>query len=593
MRSIVIESGEIPEEPPALPNDGEMAANDKPRHKGRLELTWTNKVEALLSREDGSYEWVPKRDHRVAEVRLLRDAGSVGEVHPEVDRARDNLLIRGDALHALTALNSLPEFADEYAGKVKLVYIDPPFNTGQAFAQYDDGLEHSVWLTMMRDRLEQIKDLLAPDGSVWVHLDDAEMAYCRVMMDDIFGRDKFITTVIWQKADSPRNSARYFSTDHEYILVYAADAVSWRPTKIARNEASDAAYLNPDDDERGPWLSGDLRANKPYSKGLYTVTGPTSRTFDPPPGRFWRISEEKFQELDADDRIWWGPTGDALPTLKRFLSEVGDLVPRTLWFNADVGSNRTSKNEIKALFPGVEAFDTPKPERLMERVLSIGSKPGDIVLDCFAGSGSTAAVAQKMGRRWVTSELSRDTLDTYTAPRLEKVITGDDLGGIGAALGWQGGGGFRVLDVAPSMYEEDAGIVVLADWAEKSELAEVVAAQLGFNYEPDPPFHGQHGRMRLAVIDGHVDEAAVRLLVRALPEGQRLSLAATSLDPEAGTLLAKLKSGSQARAVPQDILLAYRTPSSWRASVAAPAQEAAQPASEAQPVAAPVNGVSE
>lgn len=543
---------------------GDMAMTE---NKGRLELTWSNKDRALLSREDGSYEWVPKRDHRVAEVRLLRDAGSVGEVHEQAERAKDNLLIRGDALNALTALTSSPEFSNEYAGKVKLAYIDPPFNTGQAFEHYDDGLEHSVWLTMMRDRLMQIKELLSLDGSVWVHLDDAEMAYCRVLLDEIFGRENFVAMVVWEKADSPRNSARQFSTDHDYILIFGKSS-DWTPNRMPRTAESDSIYRNPDNDPRGEWNDVDPFAGKSYSLGQYEIEGPTGCVFAPPPGKFWRISEAKFWELDGEGRIWWGNNRDARPSIKSYLSEVSDLVPRTLWRHADVGSNRTSKSELRKLFSGQVTFDTPKPERLMERIIQIGSNEGDVVLDCFAGSGTTAAVAHKMNRRWITVELEGETIDTFTAPRLKKVVDGSDQGGITESVGWSGHGGFRVLDVSPSIFDEDEGVVVLADWVTKHALAEAVAAQLGFAYEVDQPFCGKHGRVRLAVIDGHADEATVRLLVKSLGKGEKLSLCATSLDPEAAALLAKLKRGSQARVVPQDILLSYRTPSAWRVSVA-------------------------
>jgi len=329
---------------------------------GRLTLSWVGKERALISDGSGGYRWVDPDDVRAREVRLLEPVGCVGDASGAPD---DNLLIRGDDLDAMRALAHIPEYARVYRGKVKLVYIDPPFNTRQAFEHYDDSLEHSVWLSMMRERLEAIRDLLAPDGSVWVHLDDAEMAYCKVLMDEVFARRNFVATVVWQKADSPRNSARYLSVDQDYMLVYASDAERWRPIKLARSDADDAKYTNPDDDPRGPWLSGDLRANKPYSLGRYSVVGPNGRVFEPPPGRYWRVSQEAFDSLNAEGRIWWGPTGDALPTLKRFLTDVGDLVPRTLWLGQDVGSNRSSNNEMRALFPEQEPFSTPKPERLL------------------------------------------------------------------------------------------------------------------------------------------------------------------------------------------------------------------------------------
>ncbi len=286
-------------------------------YAGRLELTWTNKHLTLLAHENQTYEWVDPADYRVSEVRLLHDVAKVGHTATDSRRAGDNLLIRGDALHALNALSSIPEFAREYLGRVRLCYIDPPFNTGQAFPGfYDDALEHSVWLTMLRDRLVQIRDFLAADGSVWVHLDDTESHRARCVLDEVFGADNFITTVIWQKADSPRNSARHFSVDQDYIHVYAKDASVWRPVRLPRTEAADASYRNPDNDPRGPWTPGDPFANKYYSLGQYEVTGPTGNVFGPPPGRYWRVSQEKFEELDRDGRIYWRrrpPQDQALP----------------------------------------------------------------------------------------------------------------------------------------------------------------------------------------------------------------------------------------------------------------------------------------
>lgn len=547
---------------------GEEGTVARPEHEGRLELTWTNKDQTLLAHEDGRYEWVPPADYRVAEVRLLHDAGTVGETRPDKSRAKDNLLIRGDALNALRSLSEIPEFACEFAGKIKLAYIDPPFNSQQAFAQYDDNLEHSVWLTMMRDRLEQIKELLAEDGSVWVHLDDSEMPYCRVMMDEVFGRANFVASVVWEKADSPRNSARQFSTDQDYILIYSKTA-SWTPYRLPRSEQSDAIYSNPDDDPRGPWLPGDPYANKPYSKGLYEIEGPTGRTFKPPAGRFWRISEEKLRQMDSNGLIWWGPNGSARPSIKRYLADVADLVPRTLWSKEEVGHNRRAKNEIRALFSDTEAFNTPKPEALMQRVLQISSRPGDIVLDCFLGSGTTAAVAHKMGRRWVGVERSRETLEDFCTPRLQKVVAGEDPGGITKALDWQGGGGFRILDVGPSMFEDDEARVVLADWATNTALSEVTAAQLGFQFDPAPPFAGHRGRNRLAVIDGQVSATVVELLLSALGDGERLTVCGTGVDPGAADELRARLPGSRVRKIPASILAEYETANRWRPTVTA------------------------
>ncbi|WP_430389871.1 site-specific DNA-methyltransferase [Dyella sp. 20L07] len=335
------------------------------------------------------------------------------------------------------------------------MFIDPPYNTRSAFEHYDDNLEHAQWLSMMYPRLVLLRELLSEDGSIWVTLDDAEAHYLKVIMDEIFGRKNFVSTLIWEKADSPRNSARQFSSDHDFIFVYSKNE-DWRPSKLPRDEKSDAIYTNPDNDERGPWLPGDPYANKPYSRGTYTLTGPTGRQFSPPPGRYWRISEEKVRELDEDNRIWWGSKKDARPSIKKFLSEVGDLVPRTFWRKEDVGSNRTSKNELRKLFPGDVAFDTPKPEALLERVIRIATKEGDIVLDSFLGSGTTAAVAHKMGRRWIGIEMG-DHARTHCQPRLSKVVDGEQ-GGISEVVGWQGGGGFRFYTLGPKVFDDQGQV---------------------------------------------------------------------------------------------------------------------------------------
>ena len=527
------------------------------QYRGRLELTWTNKDQALLWSEDGSYRWVPPADYRVAEVRLLHEAGEVGQVGPASRRAADNLLIRGDALNALTSLARIPEFQREYLGKVKVAYLDPPFNTQQAFEQYDDALEHSVWLTMIRDRLVQIKRLLGPDGSVWVHLDDWEAPYARVVMDEIFGRENFVGTVVWEKADSPRNSARQFSADQDYIFVYSKDP-EWVPYRLPRTAAANSIYSNPDSDPRGPWLPGDPYANKPYSRGLYEITGPTGRTFKPPPGRFWRVSQEKLEELDRDGRVWWGPKRSARPSIKRYVSEVADLVPRTLWFADDVGSNRTSKNEMRALFPNVPTFATPKPEALIRRVLTIASRPGDIVLDCFLGSGTTAAVAHKMGRRWIGVERSLETLTRYAIPRLERVVAGLDSGGISKEVAWSGGGGFHMLDVAPSMFTESRGAVVLADWAVNGHLAEATAAQLGYEFRFDPPFCGFKGKSLLAVIDGLITSEVVQLIAAGLEPHERTVVCGTAVAFDADAALKSVSPGSRVRRIPASILADYR-----------------------------------
>lgn len=392
-------------------------------------LDWVNKNQAKVSTDEVPYH-------------LLQHVKTYGDLS-------ENLLIQGDNLLALKAL--LPF----YAGQVKCIFIDPPYNTQSAFEHYDDKLEHSHWLSMMYPRLVLLRELLAEDGSIWVSLDDNEAHYLKVLMDEIFGRQCFVTNVIWEKADSPRNSARQFSSDHDHVFVYSKSP-NWIPYKLPRTADSNAIYTNPDSDPRGPWIPGDPYANKPYSKGLYQIIGPTGRNFSPPPGRFWRISEEKLSELNQDGRIWWGPTGDARPSIKRYLSEVSDLVPRTLWRRDDVGSNRTSKNEMRGLFPDEASFGTPKPEALMLRIMQVATQEHDLVLDSFLGSGTTAGVAHKMNRRYIGIEMGEHA-KTHCIPRLEKVIAGEQ-GGISESVGWNGGGGFRFCELGEPAFDAEGHI---------------------------------------------------------------------------------------------------------------------------------------
>lgn len=593
-----------------------------PSYEGRLELTWTNKHQQLVAHEDGSYQWLAPTDYRVAEVRLLLDRGVAGDVGRK--RSSDNLLIRGDALHALTSLNRLPEFSAEYAGKVKVAYIDPPFNTGQAFGHYDDNLEHSVWLTMMRDRLAQIVELLDPkEGSLWVHLDDDEMAYCRVILDELIGRRRFVGTVVWEKASGAKGDTD-IADSHDYILVYAMNKPGWKRIRnlLERTSVQEGRYANPDNDPNGPWRQGaDSTAKSGSDDNRWPITTPSGRVVQPARGRYWAFSRNTFERALADDRVYFGKKGNALPIIKTYRQTVKvGVVPTTWWPASEVGSNQEAKRDhLNKMFPEVEKpFDTPKPERLLQRILHIASNPGDIVLDCFAGSGTTAAVAHKMGRRWVTIERSDDTVRTFTIPRLQKVVAGADPGGItyaevpvsGAlplslrpgqaksaarvleellhaeALGddvdaqavkhlaeilkladktsrvqqWSGGGGFRVLDVAPSMFEADGGLVFLAENMTNGLLAEATAAQLGFSYEPEAPFAGRKGRTRLAVIDGVVNEAVVRLLISVLNEGERVVICGTGLDPDARPILKELRPGSTLRKIPAALLERYRAP---------------------------------
>ncbi len=528
-------------------------------YHGRLELTWTNKDLRLLAHEDGSYEWVPPSDYRVAEVHLLHDVTTVGEAVGYKARARDNLLIRGDALYALTSLVELPEFEREYVGKVKLAYLDPPFNTQQSFLHYDDALEHSVWLTMLRDRLLTIKTLLAADGSIWVHCDDSEQAYLKVMMDEVFGRDCFVATVVWENRYSRSNDAG-LSVSHNYLVVYAPQPGIWNRARnrLPRNEDQAKQYRNPDNDPRGPWRAIPWDAPNIRPNLSYPINTPSGSVRYPPPGRCWSRTEDQWEEIVKSGLAYFGKNGDGAPAFKQFLADAAAIVPNTWWSHEECGHSDEAKKEIMALFPGATPFATPKPERLMQRIIHIASNPGDIVLDCFLGSGTTAAVAHKMGRRWVGIEISVETVDAYTVPRLKKVVEGDDHGGITETVGWQGGGGFRVLDIAPSMFQAVSGLVFLSEWATNGKLAEVTAAQLHYQYEYDPPFCGRRGRSRLAVVDGLVNEDVVRLLVPALADDERLVVCGTAIDPAAKEILRTLRRGSALRKIPQSILQEYR-----------------------------------
>lgn len=366
------------------------------------------------------------------------------------DAETENMLIQGDNLDALKAL--LPY----YAGRVKCVYIDPPYNTGSAFEQYDDNLEHATWLSLIYPRLELLRELLAEDGSIWVSIDDNEAHYLKVVMDEIFGRGNFVANVVWQKKYSPQNDAKWLSDDHDHILIFTKNKEAWRPNPLPRSEEADKRYKNPDNDPRGPWKSSDASV-KTYSENYdYPITTPSGRIVYPPKSRCWITSKERMQKLIDDGRVWFGPTGSNVPSIKKFLSEVKQgTVSRTIWPYSEVGHNQDAKKEIKQ-FNLPDVFDTPKPEKLMERILILATNPGDLVLDSFLGSGTTAAVAHKMGRRYIGIELGEHAV-THCAPRLRKVIEGEQ-GGISQSVGWQGGGGFRFYRLGAPVFDESGQI---------------------------------------------------------------------------------------------------------------------------------------
>jgi adenine-specific DNA-methyltransferase len=431
--------------------------------------------------------WLTRdEDVRAAEkvpYRLLEEVEGLGYG----DRDAGNMLIQGDNLEALKAL--LPY----YAGQVKCIYIDPPYNTGSAFEHYDDNLEHSQWLAMMWPRLELLRELLAEDGSIWVSIDDDEAHYMKVMLDEVFGRKNFIVNALWQKRTSP-DGRIHMGDAHDHILVYGSQTARTKFNELNLNEDQAKAYKNPDDDPKGPWVSTDFTAQGYRPNQMYTIVTPGGAEYTPPDGRCWGNIEDNFKRFLAEGRMWFGKDGKARPRIKNYLSEANGVKSWSWWTNKEVGHNQEAKKEINALFGATNAFDTPKPERLLERVLNIATSPGDLVLDSFLGSGTTAAVAQKMGRRYIGIEMG-DHAVTHCAPRLQKAVDGEQ-GGVSKAQNWQGGGGFRFYRLGPPVFTEDGQI-------EPDIRFPVLAAHIWFAEtgspwtEPQPlsPFLGAH--------DGH------------------------------------------------------------------------------------------
>ena len=445
--------------------------------KQKLELTWIGKEERprlepriLLEDQELSYH----AGHRVTEADLF-----------------DNRLIFGDNLLALKALEQ------EFTGKVKCVFIDPPYNTGSAFTHYDDGVEHSIWLSLMRDRLEIIRRLLAEDGSLWITIDDNECHYLKVLCDEVFGRGNFVATCVWEKDKGGRGDAD-ISLSHDNILVYAKNRSLWSKSRnlIPRTETQLGRFKNPDNDPRGPWRQGDDgTAKSGTEKQRFPVTLPSGRSVTPPPGRYWAFSQRTLELAREEGRAYFGVDGDRLPIIKRYISEVRDgVAPRTWWSADEVGTNQQAKRDhLNKLLVDVKPFETPKPEGLIHRILHISTNPGDLVLDSFAGSGTTGAVAHKMGRRWIMVELG-EHCHTHIIPRLQKVIDGEDQGGISKAVNWQGGGGFRYYRLAPSLLETDRwGNWVINQTYNAAMLAEALCKLEGFRYAPSDSLYWQHG----------------------------------------------------------------------------------------------------
>jgi adenine-specific DNA-methyltransferase len=445
--------------------------------KQKLELTWIGK------------EKRPRLEPRI----LLEDPTKSYHAKARIgdEDSFDNRLIFGDNLLALKALEQ------EFTGKVKCVFIDPPYNTGSAFEHYDDGLEHSIWLGLMRDRLEIIRRLISDDGSLWIAIDDNEGHYLKVLCDEIFGRRAFIASMVWENFYG-RSNAAAVSPAHNYVLLYSPMGQDWKKVRnlLPRNEESSSKYRNVDNDPRGPWRLGPIFANGERHEGLmYTITTPSGRKVSPPKGSHWRMLEAQFWSMVEEGRIVFGEKGDNNPAVKLFLNSVQDgLVPRTWWPHDDVGHSQEAKREVQALFEGQVPFDTPKPERLLRQVITIATNPGDVVLDSFAGSGTTGAVAHKMGRRWIMVELG-EHCHTHVLPRMRKVVDGEDAGGVTDAANWKGGGGFRYFRLAPSLIVPDRwGNSVVNPAYNAAQLAEALCKLEGFEFAPSEEHWWAHGK---------------------------------------------------------------------------------------------------
>jgi adenine-specific DNA-methyltransferase len=449
------------------------------KKKQKLELTWIGKENRpklepriLLEEPEKSYH----AKHRVTNKDIF-----------------DNRLIFGDNLLALKALEQ------EFAGKVKCVFIDPPYNTGSAFEHYDDGLEHSLWLSLMRDRLEIIRRLMADDGSLWITIDDNEAHYLKILCDEVFGRTNFLADVIWEKADSPRSDAKHFSTRHDHVLVFAKSIERVTLYRLRQNEIP--SHYNKKDDEGKVYYLKPLRAmgadgHREKRPSMYfPICAPDGAEVFPknPDGSDsrWQWGAQKVEK--EINRIEFVKTKKGWSVYFRiYFENTSGRPPETIWPHSEVGSNRTSKKEIKDLF-GSDVFDTPKPEALIARLLDVATNPGDLVLDSFAGSGTTGAVAHKMGRRWIMVELG-EHCHTHIIPRLKKVIDGEDPGGITKAVNWKGGGGFRYYRLAPSLLEKDNwGNWVINKTYNAAMLAEALCKLEGFTYAPSDSIYWQHG----------------------------------------------------------------------------------------------------
>lgn len=478
----------------------------------KLELTWYGKETPIR-----------------VEPRLLVENTSLSNC--TADNDTENLLIHGDNLLALKALEG------KYTGQVKCIYIDPPYNTGSAFEQYDDNLEHSQWLNLMRPRLEILWRLLSEDGSIWISIDDDEQAYMRVLCDELFGRSRFIAQIVWQKRYS-RENREAIGDVHEYIIVYANNPTRFKEIRnlVPMSEEQAKVYKNPNNDPRGRWRPVPMTAQAGHATPdqFYEIVAPGGKIHTPPEGRCWSLSKKTFEELLADGRIYFGKDNNSQPNKIRYLSEVPGVAPWTWWPSDEVGHTDSSKKEIMALFGKNNIFDTPKPETLIERIIHIASNPGDLILDSFLGSGTTAAVAHKMGRRWIGVEMGEHAY-THCKVRMDKVISGEDKGGVTKSENWQGGGGYRFYELAPTLINLDSfGEEIINPEYDANMLAAAVALHEGYTYQPDDAVFWKQSKANetsfLFVTTRHVTSAWLESIEASMNDGESLFIACRSFE---------------------------------------------------------------
>ncbi len=446
----------------------------------KLELTWVGKDEPREQIEPRILIENPKYSYGEIETDVL----------PNGKKWNGNMLIHGDNLLALKSLEQ------EYSGCVKCICIDPPYNTGSAFEQYDDNLEHSLWLSLMRERLIILQKLLSNDGTIWIVLDDNEVHYCKVLCDEIFGRKCYIQSVIWKSSDNSNNDSKQFSIDHNTILVYSKNE-GWLSKKLPPKISQVSHFKNPDNDPRGPWFDGNPISSPNYRENLiYEILTPIGTTIKSPKNG-WRWSKETLIEKMSTGEIYFNKD---YTNIKRrtYLSDSKGLPPSSLWDDIEeTGHNRQAKYEQKKLFPQwskSQWFDTPKPEKLIKKILLVSTNEGDLVLDSFLGSGTTAAVAQKMKRKYIGIELG-DHAYTHCYPRLKQVTDGTDQGGISKDVNWHGGGGFKFYKLAPSLLEKDKhGQLVINKEYNANMLAAAMAKHEGFTYSPSKNFYWKQGQ---------------------------------------------------------------------------------------------------